>query len=250
MQRIVEEKGPAGRRRPWLPALPAFLCLVALHCGSHPAERRGSIYSLKSDPTEDNVRQIRDWLDDPNRDVRATALNALVELEVADAAQLALDGLRDGDGFVRATAAKLLGDLGSAESAETLDDVLLEDPDPIARQRAAEALTRLGGSAAVAALTRALADPIERVRRAAVNGVRELDPAFARDELIQLLHSDSVWEIRALVAHALGLTGDPDVLPELEKARDDPNEFVRSAVSNALSVHERVRGRRAGVGAE
>jgi HEAT repeat protein len=50
-----------------------------------------------------------------------------------------------------------------------------------------------------------------------------------------------VWEIRAEAAHALGLTGDPDVLSDLEAASADPNEFVRSAASNALRLHEKVR---------
>ena len=43
------------------------------------------------------------------------------------------------------------------------------DPDPVARQRAAESLTRLGGDAVIPYLTRGLADPMERVRRAAVH---------------------------------------------------------------------------------
>jgi HEAT repeat protein len=238
----VQPSGTGRRRRcKRFPAIPLILCLVAVHCGTPPEERRLSIYKLKSEPTPENIDRIRASLDDPDRDVRATALHALVGLAVPDSGALALDALGDADGFVRATAAKLVGDLGDPDHVEAVRAVLSRDPDPVARQRAAESLTRLGGAGAVAALAHGLSDPMERVRLTAVRGLAKLDPASAREELARLLHEDAVWEIRAEAAHALGLTGDPDVLSDLEAASADPNEFVRSAVSNALRLHEKVR---------
>jgi HEAT repeat protein len=237
LQRSVEKKYEGFRR---FLLIPALACLLAVHCGTRPEERRLSIYDLKSEPTEQNVQRIRALFDDPDRDVRATALNALVGLGVDDAEALALAALDDPDGFVRATAAKLLGDLGNAANVEALATVLLSDPDPVARQRAAESLAVLRGDDAVRALARGLGDPMEGVRRAAVRGLTELDPGYARDDLVRLLHEDAVWEVRAEAAHALGLTGDPAVVEALQAALDDPNEFVRSAVSNALRLHEKV----------
>jgi HEAT repeat protein len=245
MQRSSAGRRPSAARRRWIPL---FLSAAAIAgCSTDPAGRRDSIYALKSDPTPANVGAIRVWLDDEDRNVRATALNALVELEVPDAEKLALDALGDPDGFVRATGAKLVGDLGRAEHADALAGLLLEDPDPVVRQRAAEALARLGGQRAVDALAQALADPEARVRRAAIDGLESLDPASAVEELKGLLHADPVWEIRAQAAHVLGLTGSPDVLADLEQAREDPNEFVRSAAASALHVHEQARlGRKDG----
>lgn len=249
MQRTLDRAEPGWpARRPRFPVFPLLLCLGLLHCGSDAGERKLALYALKSQPTPENIGTIRERLADADRDVRATALNILVELDVPDAADLALDALDDSDGFVRATAAKLIGDLGKPALVEPLVPVLLEDPDPVARQRAAESLARLGGEEAVDALTRALTDPVERVRHAAVNAVSDLDPASALTELTRLLHDDTVWEIRAQAAHALGLTGDPRVLADLEQGLGDPNEFVRSAVANALRTHERVRERRGGNG--
>jgi HEAT repeat protein len=221
----------------------ALLAMTA--CGLTTDERRTSIYELKSQPTEENIEKIRGWLDDPDRDVRATALNAMVGLAVPDSADLATSALHDPDGFVRATAAKLLGDLGDAGHVDAIGRLLDGDPDPVARQRAAESLTRLGGDAVVPYLIRGLADPMERVRLAAVQGVSKLDPLSARDALIRLLHEDAVWEIRAEAAHALGLTGDPGIRPELERALGDANEYVRTAASNALRLHGEARGRAA-----
>ena len=60
------------------------LLLLAPACGSDPGERRRSIYALKADPTAANIVAIREGLSDADRDVRATALNALVELRVED----------------------------------------------------------------------------------------------------------------------------------------------------------------------
>jgi HEAT repeat protein len=179
-------------------------------------------------------------LTDPDRDVRATALNALVGLGVDDAAALSLAALDDDDGFVRATAAKLLGDLDDVAFAEPLARQLTSDSDASARQRAAESLERIGGDVALAGLIRGLGDPMERVRMASVKGVSELGADRARPELARLLREDVVWEIRAEAAHALGITGHPEALAELEAAREDPNEFVRSAVANAIRIHGEV----------
>ncbi len=238
MQRLIDA---AGRWSRPFPAILLALCLTA-GCSTDSDERRISIYGLRSAPTADNVQRIRGWLDDPDRDVRATALNALVGLGVEDSLALARRALDDEDGFVRATAAKLLGDLGDETQAAALGQVLTLDPDPTARQRAAESLERIGGPVAIKALTRGLRDPMERVRKAAVQGVSGLDASQARVELERLLREDAVWEIRAEAAYALGLTGHPEALPGLEAALQDPNEFVRAAAANAMRLHGEVSG--------
>jgi len=218
-----------------------LLCLTAVHCDGDANERRTSVYKLRADPTEENLAEIRLMLGDPDRDIRATALNALVGLEVPDSAELALAGLVDEDGFVRATAAKLLGDLDDPSTVGALRDALLGDSDAVARQRAAESLAELGGPDALEALSSGLGDPMQRVRLASVEGLRVLDPSYARDRLLALLVDDSVWEVRAQVARTLGTTGETEVRPALEAALGDPNEFVRSAATNALKMLDRVR---------
>lgn len=218
-----------------------FGILGILGCAEDRNEKISSIYALKAEPSEANQEEIRRSLDDPDRDIRATALNALVTLRVHDAAALARAGLLDEDPFVRATAAKLLGDSGDETDAQRLVAVLEADSDPIARLRSAEALQRVGGPLAVAGLTRALSDPDEHVRLAAVRAVRELDPESAKPALARLVLEDPMYEVRVQAARALGTTGDIAVLPVLEAALVDPNEFVRAAASNALRVHRAVR---------
>ena len=217
---------------------PVVAALLVVACGEDPTTRREHIYDLKRKPTEENVARIRTLLLDEDRDVRATALNALVGLEVVDARDLVRAGLRDTDVFVRATAAKLAGDVQDPAVAPDLARVLSEDTDPAPRQRAAESLARLGGETAIEALAGALDDPVETVRMAAIDGVRTLDPDRSREELIGLLLGDPSWEVRALAARALGSATDASaVVAHLERALTDANEFVRAAAANALRAH-------------
>ena len=81
---------------------PTLLLLAVVGCSGAPQERRWDIYELAADPTPENVARIREMLEDPDRDIRATALNKLVGLKVPDAGALAIAGLNDYDGFVRA----------------------------------------------------------------------------------------------------------------------------------------------------
>jgi len=205
-------------------------------CSQTADERRASIYELQADPTEENRTRIRALLEDEDRDVRATALNALVSLDASDAAQLVLASLDDEDGFVRSMAAKLLGDLGDPGHVEALSKRLEGDPDVWVRRRAAEALTELGGPGAAKGLGRGLQDPMEAVRLASVTGVRKLDPRAFKAELAAMLLEDPAWEIRVQAARALALAGDPQFRPVIESSLTDENEFVRSAAANALKL--------------
>jgi len=202
------------------------------------SDRRSAIYDLRDDPTEQNIQAIRDYMSDSDRNVRATALNVLVGLEVADAVALSRSALEDTDGFVRATATKLLGDTKDPTQVDLLAQRLSEDADPIVRQRAAEALRKVGSSAALEPLTFGIEDPVDKVRLAAVEGLRALGPAAATEGLIRLLREDTVWEVRAQAARALGGTAAPEAAVALEEALGDANEFVRSAAENGLRLLE------------
>jgi HEAT repeat protein len=81
--------------------------------------------------------------------------------------------LEAAEGRVRAAAARSLGRLRAEGSAPRLASVAAGDPEEEVRRAALFALGRIGAPEAVEALQRALADPSERVRAAAVEGLAE-----------------------------------------------------------------------------
>ncbi len=218
-----------------LPAL-LLLPLLATACGDSAADRRMAISQWRSEPSEENVGKIRESLADPDHDVRATALWAIVQLGADDAEEQALGALDDSHGFVRATAAKLLGDLESRAAAPALAQKVAQDSDRWVRQRAAEALSLIGGDEAVSGLRKALEDPDKDVRRAAAAGTVELDPVGAFDAFVFMIQNDAEWELRVRAAQGLGGSGLEAAEPILEQATSDPNEYVRAAAANALRL--------------
>lgn len=224
----------SNARHPYI--LPLLLLLAMVGCEQSPEERRWDIYELAEDPTPGNIEKIRAMLTDPDRDIRATALNKLVGLGVEDSEALAIAGLQDEDGFVRSIAAKRVGDLGNTEHVALLNAVLSDDPDPRARETAVVALERLGSDAAIEGIALGLDDPMSRVRLAAVTAARRVGPEKVKASLARLLLEDSSWEIRVQAASALGLTGDIDMAPVLEAAAFDESELVRAAAANALAM--------------
>lgn len=225
---------------PYAGLVAMFLVLLVLSagfgCSPSEKERISAVYELKADPSAGNVEELRKLLADPDRDVRATALHALVSLRVEGAISDARTALDDPDELVRATAAKLFADVGSANDAPILASHAQGDADPVVRRHAVEALHRIGGEQAVAALAAALVDASEDVRLAAAAGLRELDPAFARAELARLLVEDPSYEVRVQAAGALGHSNDASMRPALETALGDRSEFVRAAASHALDA--------------
>jgi len=214
----------------------AVLLLASLGCADSPEERRGEIYDLKADASPENIQRIRARLDDEDGEVRAYALHALVGLGVSDATALAINGLSDSDSYARKIAARALEDLSDPSAVAPLGRVVVEDEDYRVREWAAHALAAIGTGDAVVELARALEDPVKEVRLAAVRGIVKRQPEVAVDTFVSMVLEDPEWEIRVQAAAALGMTGREDVIPALEEAANDPNEFVRAAVASALRV--------------
>lgn len=212
--------------------------VVFVACGEGPAERIDTIYALKGDPTPEHVESIRAYLDDPDPQVRVTAMYQLVELDVPDARELALEGAADPAPFVRKMAAQQLERFGDEGVARVLAARATEDDDDRVRRQAALSLTEIGGPVAADALGACLTDPVADVRRACTEGVAKVDPGPHVETLVRLLGEDPEWEVRVQAARALGLAGDRDALPALTAATEDVHEYVRAAAAHAI---ERVR---------
>ncbi|MEE8412317.1 MAG: HEAT repeat domain-containing protein [Acidobacteriota bacterium] len=204
-------------------------------CEEPTSEKIAEIYQLQMDPTPKNLATLHELLDAKDRDLRVTALSAIVTLGVDDAAGLTVAALNDEDAFVRATAAKLIGDQDDPALSGFLARVLREDPDALVRRRACQALARIGGDEAAPALITALRDPDSLVRLEAIKGARRVAPGQGSARLAELLADDPMWEVRVRAASALGLCGDPAAAEALQVALSDPIEFVRAAAAKALA---------------
>ncbi|HKS17543.1 MAG TPA: HEAT repeat domain-containing protein, partial [Planctomycetota bacterium] len=141
-----------------------------------------AVVAAQQHPTPDCVRRLRDLTRHESSDVRTSALQALENLKIREAAP---DAAR-----------------------------LLADPDAWVRAAAASALAAFRGKEAAADLDRLLKDREDHVRRAAVDGLLAL---YAKEEASKIapLLKDNDRKVRESAATALGLLGHREAIPQL-----------------------------------
>lgn len=197
---------------------------------SHPepdVRLRAALGSTSGVPLEDLVRQLAA---DPEPGVREVLTWAIARHGGA-ARDALVPLLAHGDAVVRAQAAHALSKVGDAS---VVPDVapLLSDPSPTVATKAAQVLGRLGGRAAQEALVAALGSEHDDVDTAVVAAL-EAAGAGAVDLLLMRVH-DADPHVRAGVAEALGLLGDPCAASALASMLEDGDRSVRFEAIVAL----------------
>jgi len=130
-----------------------------------------------------------------------------------------------------------LGDLpvrarqGDEAAAAALAQLLLRDPDPVVRSRAAAALGRAGASDAEPVLSVALNDAEPSVRLQATRALARLEGVEATQALSAVLLGDTEPRVRREAARALRALGADDARWALELAASDPDPSVRRAAA-------------------
>jgi HEAT repeat protein/tetratricopeptide (TPR) repeat protein len=186
------------------------------------------------DHTGDIARGLADALSE-HRDVIVAVLE---DLDGAPA-QLSLGALAPsaaGDARLEAALAQIAAAIEPSVTAQLTSD------DPKVRALAVSVLSKLdaGAPAVDTAIGRALGDPAEQVRGAAMNAVavlatrRGAAPPALVTAVVRALGSPS-WGDRRIAALALGRLGDTGDTAALIKAAGDSSSFVREAVAQALS---------------
>lgn len=226
-------------RREATATLVAAALTATVSCQGEPTRRVEAIYDLAATASPESAEKIRGYLDDPDRDVRATAVFQLAGLDPDGAKEAVVAALADADGFVRATAVRCAADYGDPSLVPRLAGLLADDPDWHVRRRAADALAAIGGGAAAGALLVGLDDPVKEVRLASVKAAASVDPVPAVPRLVVLVVEDPEWEVRVHSAGALGKAGLEAGLEPLATAMQDENEFVRAAATRARAEVER-----------
>jgi len=110
----------------------------------------------------------------------------------------------------------------------------LGDPDHNTRERAADALGKIGEARAVEPLIALLHDPRWAVRKHAAWALGLIADVRAIDPLLAAIENDEASWVRVHAAMALGHIGDARAVPGLVKAMSDDDANVRSSAAGSL----------------
>jgi len=189
------------------------------------AERQG-----KADPR--TVAALTAALKDTDKDVRETAMHALVQLRDPSIFDPLVQSLSDGSPDVREQAAFGLGQLRDHRAVEPLIKAL-KDQNAAVREQAAFALGQIRDHSAVAGLSAALKDPNDDVREQAVFALGQIRDPGSVDALIGAIH-DSKPDVRQQVVFSLGQIRDRRAVEPLISALKDSAPDVREQAAFAL----------------
>ncbi len=126
--------------------------------------------------TQAGIEWLLERLQEPAilADTKRLAAASLGGMEARTAAPVLIKLLADRDARVRRWAVAALGEIADQQTVAPLSKALTKDPDPSVRIEAAFRLGKFGGEAARPALTAALKDANEDVRRLANAALKEL----------------------------------------------------------------------------
>lgn len=171
-------------------------------------------------------------LKDTDKEVRETAMNALVQMRHPSIYEPLVQALKDASAEVREQAAFGLGQLRDRRAVQPLIGSL-KDENAEVREQAAFALGQLRDASAVEALGAILRDVSAGVREQVVFALGQIRDRRAVAPLISAL-KDETPDIREQAAFALGQIRDRGAVEALVIAIKDANADVREQVAFAL----------------
>jgi HEAT repeat protein/beta-lactamase regulating signal transducer with metallopeptidase domain len=203
---------------------------IAEHGGSHDAGDDQGPKGKGADPRM--VAALTAALKDTDKEVRETALQALVRLRDPSVFEPLVQALSDPAPDVREQAAFGLGQFRDPRAVEPLS-AALKDQNGEVRKQAAFALGQLRDRRAVPALTAALKDVDDDVREQAVFALGQLrDPAAY--EALAAATRDAKADVRRQAVFSLGQLRDPRAVEPLISALKDADADVRKQAAFAL----------------
>lgn len=183
-----------------------YLGLAGSSSSPDPHIRRYAAYLLDGAGEERTLRNLIASLHDPDKGVRAMAMQALVNLGAPAIGPL-LDLLADHHWVVRYRATEALGLIGDQRAVKPLVDLLDDEKDHV-RYMAAKGLGRIGGLEEVGPLIGALSDSNEFVRRSAATALGAIGGEEAGAALHRAAEDETDPAVQAAIASAITTAGD------------------------------------------
>ena len=178
------------------------------------------------------VNALMEALKDTDKDVRETAMSALVQMRDPRMFEPLVAALKDASADVREHAAFGLGQLHDPRAVEPLS-AALKDENPSVREQAVFALGQLRAASAVDAIVVAVKDSNPSVREQAVFALGQIRDRRAVEPLISALKDENP-SVREQAAFALGQIRDARSIEALVIALKDANADVREQAAFAL----------------
>jgi beta-lactamase regulating signal transducer with metallopeptidase domain len=178
------------------------------------------------------VNALVEALKDTDKDVRETAVNALVQMRDPRIFDPLVAALKDASADVREQAAFGLGQLRDARAVDPLS-AALKDQNASVREQAVFALGQLRAASAIDAITPALRDTNADVREQAAFALGQIRDRRTVEPLISAL-KDEKPNVREQAAFALGQMRDSKSIEALVIALKDANADVREQAAFAL----------------
>ena len=197
---------------------------------AHPQRSAAAAAQAKADPR--TVAALTAALKDTDKDVRETALHALVQLRDPSIFDPLVQALSDSDPEVREQAAHGLGQLRDRRAVEPLM-AAVKDQNADVREQAVFALGQIRDRSAIPALTTALKDSNADVREQAVFALGQLRDPSSVEALMSVLH-DSNADVRQQAVFALGQIRDHRAVEPLISALKDTDADVREQAAFGL----------------
>jgi HEAT repeat protein len=213
-------------------AVPEFLRLLDDEDASI---RAPAITALGWVEARETVPRIRELLKDKSSTVQDRAISVLGQLNakeaIADIVQVVQHDVRSCVGGRAESIAGTFRGLGAAEAAAELLKSMKQATTAEARHNYASLLAAMGAREAIPDLQALLRDPEARVRRGAVDALRQLG---VRGSGIRGLLKDEDPSVLIAAIQALGALAEKDAIPDLIPFLEHENSSIRSWTLQAL----------------
>ena len=168
-------------------------------------------------------------------DLTVVAAGALAKIGNRDAYEALLEMIAHPPPAVRQAVISALNSLGHPHMAADIE-ILLDADNPLVRESAVKISGYFGFANCVARLLKCASDPVEAVRRAAVEHLPYLDVEEADHYLINTLHHDTP-RVRASAAKAMAHVDGKKARVPLGAALEDTDPWVRFFAARSVSRH-------------